>query len=581
MPRAAAVIECVVMLPIGFVGGPMALVLAILFAVHFVNGCFVTMSSVHALAYRQAVAPESLLGRITAGYRFISYGSIPIALLGGLAGEWLGLRGGLILGTAAGGSGADAARSIAMGPEGPFARATEHPQWHRSRDRYAPRMNRLGAMFEGARRRWTAIGVLALGAIAGALLAAVVFGRPDTGEAGSTPSSTPVSVASATPSPAPRPTPTPSAGATEPPTATDKPTQSPSEPGWNAVAIDGIHDVAAVYERDGRLFASGWDVERTAVIMASDDGETWMPVDLSAVEAAAWHSLVQGESGFVAVSAHYPTPMGMPELEYLYSPDGQTWTSAEPPADCVSAVIVARGAGFLGLGDRCRTEGDFGPGSLHILESPDGRAWTSRRDETMRPGQWTIDGDRIVMLQQEGDFATGVINPWISDDGARTWRRAEVPFPDGFIANGILLHGHGVYVAPASWSGGDGDPQSAVCTSSDGDAWSCQIIGEMDGLMAGRNWLARQIVVTPTGFASLVEYVNDPFFGGDGSIDMVLATSRDGLNWTFAPEPELKDKLPAGLAWTSHGLYSWGVLNRDITPDAPVPYLVVREASLP
>ena len=96
----AVVVESAVMLPIGFLAGTSPLVLVVLVAVHVVNGCFVTMSSVHALAYRQAVAPERLLGRITAGYRFISYGAIPIgALLGGLAGELLGPRGGLVLGT--------------------------------------------------------------------------------------------------------------------------------------------------------------------------------------------------------------------------------------------------------------------------------------------------------------------------------------------------------------------------------------------------------------------------------------------------------------------------------------------------
>ena len=96
----AVVLESAVMLPIGFVTGTNWLVVPILIAVHVVNGCFVTMSSVHALAYRQAVAPERLLGRITAGYRFISYGAIPIgALLGGLVGEWLGPRIGLVLGS--------------------------------------------------------------------------------------------------------------------------------------------------------------------------------------------------------------------------------------------------------------------------------------------------------------------------------------------------------------------------------------------------------------------------------------------------------------------------------------------------
>lgn len=96
----AVIVESAVMLPIGFLAGTSSFVLLVLTAVHVVNGCFVTMSSVHALAYRQAVAPERLLGRITAGYRFLSYGAIPVgALFGGLAGEWLGLRGGLVLGT--------------------------------------------------------------------------------------------------------------------------------------------------------------------------------------------------------------------------------------------------------------------------------------------------------------------------------------------------------------------------------------------------------------------------------------------------------------------------------------------------
>ena len=120
-----------------------------------------------------------------------------------------------------------------------------------------------------------------------------------------------------------------------------------------------------------------------------------------------------------------------------------------------------------------------------------------------------------------------------------------------------------------------------MCVSAHGEAWGCEVIAEPGGELAGRNWLARQVAVTPTGFASLVEYVNDPFFGGDGSTDMVRATSADGLTWEFTAVPELKDKLPSGLTWTSHGLYSWGSLNRDITPDAYVPYLVVHEAPLP
>lgn len=51
------------------------------------------MSSGHALAYRQAVAPEGMLGRIGASDGIIGYGGIPLgAVLGGLAGETFGVR---------------------------------------------------------------------------------------------------------------------------------------------------------------------------------------------------------------------------------------------------------------------------------------------------------------------------------------------------------------------------------------------------------------------------------------------------------------------------------------------------------
>lgn len=96
----AVVLECVVMLPIGLVTGPLPIVLAVLVTVFAVNGCFVTMSSVHALAYRQAVAPHGMLGRISASYRIIGYGGIPLgAVLGGLAGETFGVRTGLVVGS--------------------------------------------------------------------------------------------------------------------------------------------------------------------------------------------------------------------------------------------------------------------------------------------------------------------------------------------------------------------------------------------------------------------------------------------------------------------------------------------------
>ena len=95
----SVVLECVAMLPIAFVGGPTPLVLAVLIAVFFVNGAGVSLSSVHAITVRQTLTPDVLLGRMTASYRLIGYGGIPVgAFLGGVVGELIGVRGAIGVG---------------------------------------------------------------------------------------------------------------------------------------------------------------------------------------------------------------------------------------------------------------------------------------------------------------------------------------------------------------------------------------------------------------------------------------------------------------------------------------------------
>lgn len=61
-----------------------------------------SLSSVVALSVRQTITPNRLLGRMTAGYRTVSYGTIPLgAAIGGWVGQLLGLRVGLAIGVAA------------------------------------------------------------------------------------------------------------------------------------------------------------------------------------------------------------------------------------------------------------------------------------------------------------------------------------------------------------------------------------------------------------------------------------------------------------------------------------------------
>jgi MFS family permease len=65
----------------------------------FVQGVGMTGCNVHIYALRQTVTPEQLMGRTNASYQFLTQGVIPLgALAGGLLGETVGLRGGLLVG---------------------------------------------------------------------------------------------------------------------------------------------------------------------------------------------------------------------------------------------------------------------------------------------------------------------------------------------------------------------------------------------------------------------------------------------------------------------------------------------------
>jgi len=90
----------VLMIPLA--GGGRERVLGLLAVAFFVQGLGMTGTNVHTYAIRQAVTPPALLGRTNAAYRVLTNGFIPLgALAGGLLGEALGLRAGLLIGALA------------------------------------------------------------------------------------------------------------------------------------------------------------------------------------------------------------------------------------------------------------------------------------------------------------------------------------------------------------------------------------------------------------------------------------------------------------------------------------------------
>lgn len=98
----AVVLECAAMLVVPFTPAESLVTLPVLALAFALNGVGTASSSVMAITIRQLVTPERLLGRMNASYRFVSYGAIPLgALLGGVVGQTIGLREGLIVGCVA------------------------------------------------------------------------------------------------------------------------------------------------------------------------------------------------------------------------------------------------------------------------------------------------------------------------------------------------------------------------------------------------------------------------------------------------------------------------------------------------
>jgi MFS family permease len=83
-------------------GGPQPLVIALLMAAQICFGFGLTFYNIGQVSLRQSITPPHLLGRMNGLAEFAIAGVIPLgALLGGLSGEWVGLRPALLL--AAGG----------------------------------------------------------------------------------------------------------------------------------------------------------------------------------------------------------------------------------------------------------------------------------------------------------------------------------------------------------------------------------------------------------------------------------------------------------------------------------------------
>jgi len=80
-----------ILLPLAM--GPPALALAIILPMFFVSGLFMTVGNTNVATLQQMLIPRRQLGRVVAGMRTVTWGSMPLgALLGGTLGSLIGIR---------------------------------------------------------------------------------------------------------------------------------------------------------------------------------------------------------------------------------------------------------------------------------------------------------------------------------------------------------------------------------------------------------------------------------------------------------------------------------------------------------
>lgn len=97
----AAALACVAPLLVPAIHGTPAITVPLLMLAYALEGVGVAASSIHHLSLRQALTPPELLGRMSASYRTVTYGVLPLgALLFGVLGQHVGLNAALWVGTA-------------------------------------------------------------------------------------------------------------------------------------------------------------------------------------------------------------------------------------------------------------------------------------------------------------------------------------------------------------------------------------------------------------------------------------------------------------------------------------------------
>ena len=342
-------------------------------------------------------------------------------------------------------------------------------------------------------------GVIAIGALAGVLLAVVLLNRP-AAEIGESPS--PPASGQATPSVVP-------SESTEPSSAA--PSASAPAEAYTTIVLGDQGTATVTTSGPSGAVILGYNGQGP-VAWHSADGRTWQPAAFAEAPAADMRptAVVASDLGYVAVMAHCVTECFGGQM--WYSADGTSW---EGGSDAVTGGIIAHlaagGPGFVAIAIDPYASGSPGV-TPTVLVSGDGRTWDSDQPaDLLEANVHALGsmGDLQVALGTRNAETGQLDGSWISADG-RTWDRYDdetdraAAFEMAWNGQELLAVGQGE--CPGGAGLGDQCPGEAAIAwvSTDGRTWQPALADPCCGGLS-------DVAATSTGWVAIVSPRDPPF----------------------------------------------------------------------
>ena len=407
--------------------------------------------------------------------------------------------------------------------------------------------------------------VIAVGALAGVVLALVLLNRPagETGESSPIPSAS----AQATPSTGASASPSESAAAS----ASQAPPSAPAEASSTIVLGDSGSATVATSGPGGAVILGYGDDGPLA--WHSPDGQTWLAGELpDATPDLRPMAVVASDLGYVAAMAYCVNECGGGEL--WYSADGLNWT--DTPMSIAGGVLVhlaAGGPGYVAIAIEPYAAGSPGV-TPTVFVSADGRNWESGQPTDLLEANvhaMNAMGDLVVAVGTAGAEGRTLDASWTTTDGV-SWERFDEDSDRAAVLdlawNGevLLAVGHGTCPGGVGLAIECPGEANIAWQSTDGRTWQPALA---DACCAGLS----EVVATPTGWVATVT-PGDP----SAAVPPALAGRIGEAEW-LPVEIDAGGELILESVAVHEGLVMFvGEVRQD---DVPRPVVIVFNEPLP